>query len=218
MEDALKRPSRKGKVLQNPYFDSYVCLDIETTSRPHNRIIEIGAVLVIGGREVKAFNRLVDPGIRIPREIVQLTGITDSMVGGRRNIWRILPELKEFIGDRIIVGHDLINNDMKNLSSVGGACGLEFENQVFDTLRFARSFMPGTCGLSQLTELLAVPWENRHRAGNDARANMEVFEKLKILHYMKTREEIDIDSGDIARVARNPESFLGIRDKSRFSY
>ena len=214
----MNRPSSKGKSIKHPYFDTYVCLDIETTSRPTSRIIEIGAVLVIRGRVAKTFNRLVDPGIRIPREIVQLTGITDRMVDGRRTIWRILPELKEFIGDRIIVGHDVINNDMKNLNRVGQSSGINFNNDVFDTLHFARKFMPGTCGLSHLTEILNVPWEGRHRAGNDAMANMEVFEKLKILYYMKTREDIDINDQEIASVARNPESYAGIHDKIRFSY
>ncbi len=218
MEDAVRKTVRKENIIRHPFFDTYICLDIETTSRPMNRIIDIGAVLVVRGRPEKVFTRLIDPGIRIPREIVQLTGITDRMVSGRRNIWHILPELKEFIGDRIIVGHDLINNDMKNLISAGNACGIDFENQVFDTLQFARRFMPGTCGLSHLTEMLSVPWEGRHRAANDARANMEVFEKLKILFYMADREGIRLDEHEIAKVARNPESYMGIHDKVRFSY
>lgn len=208
---------RKENIKDHPFFDSYVCLDIETTARPMNRIIEIGAVLVMRGRVEKVYSRLVNPGIHIPREIIQLTGITDRMVTGRRNIWQILPELKEFIGDHIIVGHDLINNDMKNLMSVGSACGISFDNQVFDTLKFAREFMPGTCGLSHLTDLLSVPWDGRHRAANDARANLEVFEKLKILYYMMTREGIRLNEKEIAKVARNPENYLGIQDKYRFS-
>ena len=218
MEDAIRRSVLKENIIQQPYFESYVCLDIETTSRPANRIIEVGAVLVVRGRPVRTFTRLVDPGIRIPREIARLTCIDDRMVRGRRNIWQILPELRDFIGDRIIVGHDLIANDMKNLISAGQACGINFDNQVFDTLHFARRFLEGTCGLSHLTELLAVPWEGRHRAVNDARANMEVFEKLKILYYMMDREGIRLNEREITRVARNPESYMGIQDKFRFSY
>lgn len=216
MEDAIGKSVRKENILEHPFFDTYVCLDIETTSRPMNRIIEIGAVLVVKGRPEKTFKRLVDPGIRIPREIVQLTGITDRMVKGRRRIWQILPELKDFIGDRIIIGHDLINNDMKNLISVGNASGINFENQVFDTLQFALSFMPGTCGLSRLTDILEVPWEGRHRAANDALANMEVFEKLKILYYMAKGEGINLNEHEIAKVARNPHKYMGIQDKFNF--
>ena len=218
MEDAVNNMVHKENILFCPFFDTYVCLDIETTSRPMNRIIEIGAVLVVKGRLEKTFKRLVDPGIKIPREIVQLTGITDRMVKGRRRIWQILPELKEFIGDRIIVGHDLINNDMKNLISVGNHCGVDFDNQVFDTLEFALGFMPGTCGLSNLTDILDVPWEGRHRAHNDARATMEVFEKLKILFYMAEGEGIRLNEHEIAKVARNPESYAGVQEKFRFSF
>lgn len=217
MENPLTRQVRKENIIDHPYFDSYVCLDIETT-RPGNRIIEIGAVLVIHGRPEKTFTRLVDPGIRIPREITQLTGITDAMVKGRRNIWQILPEVRDFVGERVIVGHDLILNDMRNLISVGSACGIAFDNQIFDTLKFARTFLPGTCGLAHLTELLAVPWNGRHRAVNDARATMEVFEKLKILYYLMTREGILLNDHEITKVARNPEGYLGIQDKFRFSY
>lgn len=218
MEDAVRRSVQKENIIHHPFFDSYVCLDIETTSRPMNRIIEIGAVLVVRGRPAKNFSRLVDPGIPIPREIAKLTGIDDRMVNGRRNIWQILPELKAFVGDRILVGHDVISNDMKNLISAGQTCGVSFDNQVFDTLHFARRFLKGTCGLSHLTELLAVPWEGRHRAGNDAQATMEVFEKLKILWYMMDREGIQLNDKEITKVARNPESYLGIQDKFRFSY
>lgn len=218
MENSLERSVRKENIISHPYFDTYVCLDIETTSRPMNRIIEIGAVLVVRGRQEKVFTRLVDPGMHIPREIVQLTGISDRMVLGRRSIWQILPELKAFVGDRIIVGHDLISNDMKNLVSAGNAIGIRFDNQVFDTLHFARRFMPGTCGLSHLTDLLSVPWEGRHRAANDAKATLEVFEKLKILYYMMDREGIRLNEKEIAKVARNPLRYDGIQDKFGYSY
>ncbi|KAF5078723.1 3'-5' exonuclease [Proteiniclasticum sp. QWL-01] len=218
MEDTIRKTVRKENIVSHPFFDTYVCLDIETTSRPMNRIIEIGAVLVVKGRKERVYTRLVNPGIRIPREIVQLTGISDKMVSGRRSIWQVLPELKQFVGERIIVGHDLINNDMKNLLQVGQAMGISFDNQVFDTLHFARRFMPGTCGLSHLTEILQIPWEGRHRAANDAQANMEVFEKLKILYYLMDREGIRLNEKEIAKVAHNTEAYLGVQDKFRFSY
>ncbi|PKK40600.1 hypothetical protein ABB02_00134 [Clostridiaceae bacterium JG1575] len=208
---------QNGPILTNPYFDTYVCLDIETTSRPANRIIEVGAVLVVRGRPQKIYTRLVDPGLRIPPPIVRLTGITDQMVSGRRNIFQILPELKKFIGDRILVGHDLIQNDMKNLRSVGERCGVEFDNPVFDTLMFSRSFINGTCGLSHLTELLGVPWEVRHRAASDAEATREVFEKLKVLHCLMKEEKYSLNEGEIHKVAQNVQRYLGILDKFQYA-
>ncbi len=208
--EELVRVQRKEKVVTNPYFDTYVCLDIETTSRPANRIIEIGAVKVIRGKVAKVYTRLVDPKMKIPREIVRLTGITDAMVSGRRTIWQVLPELKEFMGDHVIVGHDLINNDMKNLISVGNSCGIEFDNPVFDTLNFSREFIDGSCGLGKLTELLWVNWEGRHRAANDALATSEVFEKLKTIYHMTTNESIKLTPKEITKIARNHDSYSGL--------
>lgn len=216
--EELVRVLRKDRIIEDPYFDTYVCLDIETTSRPANRVIEIGAVKVIRGRVSRVYTRLVDPGMKIPREITKLTGITDSMVSGRRNIWQVLPELKEFIGSHIIVGHDVIQNDMKNLIAVGGACGIEFDNPVFDTLHFSREFIQGTCGLGSLCELLWVNWEGRHRAANDAMANQEVFEKLKTIHFMVNNENIHLSPKEITRIAKNHGAYSGLNLKFQTAY
>lgn len=204
-------------IVTKPNFDTYVCLDLETTSRPRNRIIEIGAVLVVNGRVKKSFKKLVDPGIHIPNEITRLTGITNSMVSGRRSIWQILPELKEFVGDRIIIGHDIIRNDMKILIQTAERCGIEFDNPLFDTLAFSRTLFPGNCGLGEMTELLEVPWETRHRAYHDAYANMEVFEKLKLIYIMSESEGIHLGRKEIARIARHPERYVGVSEKYLYS-
>lgn len=217
MEATQPRAIPREQILTKPHFDTYICLDIETTSRPQNRIIEIGAVLVVNGRRQKVFKRLVNPGIRIPSEITSLTGISDRMVDGRRKIWQILPELKQFLGDHIIVGHDLIRNDMWNLSCAGDRCGVHFDNPLFDTLSFSRSLLPGTCSLAQLTEELAVPWEDRHRALNDAIANMEVFEKLKLIYVMAEQEGLKLNGDEINKIARHPERYMGVSEKFLFS-
>ncbi|HEX7000091.1 MAG TPA: 3'-5' exonuclease [Trueperaceae bacterium] len=68
-----------------------VYLDVETTGlMAHDRIIEL-ALLVFHYDEsgsivhvTEAFDRLEDPGRKLPSEIVSLTGITDDMVRGQR--------------------------------------------------------------------------------------------------------------------------------------
>lgn len=213
MEKALITRVTKDQKITDPYFDSYVCLDIETTSRPLNRIIEVAAVKVIKGRIVKEFRRLVDPGVKIPKDIVKLTGITDSMVRGRRSIWQVLPEFKNFIGDSILVGHDIITNDMRNLLSCAATIRMDFQNPVFDTLIFSKTFMRGTCGLSNLCETLMVPWEQRHRALSDCKANQEVFEKLKIIYYMIENEGINLNDREMAKIVQNPHMYQGVTEK-----
>ena len=67
-----------------PLNTDFVGFDIETTGLDSHihRITEIGAVRVENGVVTKSFQTFVDPGMPIPPEIVQLTGITDRDVYG----------------------------------------------------------------------------------------------------------------------------------------
>jgi DNA polymerase-3 subunit epsilon len=60
---------------------TYVIVDLETTGLDHRveKIIEIGAVKMVGSRRVATFERLVNPNRLIPPKIVKLTGITNTM-------------------------------------------------------------------------------------------------------------------------------------------
>ena len=55
--------------------DSYIALDLETTglSPAEDRILEIGAIRVEGGRILERYETLLNPGIRISPRIQELT-------------------------------------------------------------------------------------------------------------------------------------------------
>ena len=66
--------------------DSLVVFDFETTGLSPDmgdRAIEIGAVLIENGRITDRFQQLMNPGIRIPLFIENLTGITNDGTGSR---------------------------------------------------------------------------------------------------------------------------------------
>ena len=67
-------------------MNEYIVVDLETTglAPKTDRILEVGAWKVENGGFVQKFHRMVDPGMKIPERITQLTGITDSMVQGSR--------------------------------------------------------------------------------------------------------------------------------------
>ena len=88
----------------------YTVLDLEMTglAPKRDKVIEIGAVRVRNGEIADTYGTLVRPGMSIPETVVQLTGITDEMaaLGKEENV--AMQELLQFIGDDILVGHNLI--------------------------------------------------------------------------------------------------------------
>ena len=89
-------------------MDSYVVFDIETTgfNSVNDRIIEIGAVRVIGGEIKETFSEFVNPECPIPYKITQLTTITDGMVKDAGTIEEILPQFLKFCEGSVLVAHN----------------------------------------------------------------------------------------------------------------
>ena len=110
-----------------------VIIDFETTglSPYYERIIEVGAVIVKGKRVIDSFSELMHPGRSIPYFITQLTGISNSMVKGRPSPEKIMPRLKKFVGDRVILTHNA-SFDSKFLYSEMERAGLK--NKQSDNL------------------------------------------------------------------------------------
>ncbi len=156
----------------------YVCVDIETTGiRPKwDRIIEIGAVKVRDGEEVDTFSELIYPGIQVPWRITELTGITDEMLKGKSKIDDIMPEFVKFIGDDLLLGHN-IRFDYSFLKQNAMNLNIEFEKRGMDTLKIARKTLPRleSRALDYLCAFYHIKDENHHRAFNDARATSRLY-------------------------------------------
>ena len=88
---------------------SIVALDIETTGldAQTDAIIEIGAVRFNGKRIEGEWTSLINPGRKIPPFITQLTGITDQMILEAPPIRAVIAELRDFVGELPILGHNI---------------------------------------------------------------------------------------------------------------
>ena len=159
----------------------FVVFDIETTgfSPTKNRIIEIGAVKVSGGKIVDRFSTFVDPLTPIPYEIEKLTGITDDMVMGAEQIDKVLPQFLAFCENCILVAHNA-QFDMSFLMENCDMQGISHDFTYVDTVGIARIFLPGQKKhtLDAVAKSLGVSLENHHRAVDDAEATAEIFVKL----------------------------------------
>ena len=161
----------------------FCVLDLETTggSPGDCEITEIGAVNYLGGEETGVFQTLVNPGLAIPPFITILTGITHAMVIEAPPIQEAFPQLVEFIGDRVIVGHN-VRFDLSFLNAAARRLGYEkLPNRVVDTCGLARRLVRSEVRNLKLATLAAhfrSPVTPTHRALEDARATAHVLHAL----------------------------------------
>jgi ATP-dependent DNA helicase DinG len=158
-------------------MDSIVALDIETTGLDPQKdtIIEIGVVRFNGNRIENEWSTLLNPGRKIPPFITQLTGINDHMVLDAPSIQNVLTELRQFVGNLSILGHN-VGFDLAFLRNYGLFRG----NEISDTYEIASVLLPsaGRYGLGALGQTLNIPLQANHRALSDARVTCAVYRSL----------------------------------------
>jgi DNA polymerase-3 subunit epsilon len=159
---------------------TFCVLDLETTggSAADCEITEIGAARYRFGEEIGSFQTLVNPGAPIPPFITVLTGITQAMVVEAPSIEAALPALLEFVGDSVVVGHNL-RFDLSFIGAAARRLGYRaLDNRTLDTVALARRLVRSDVRNLKLATLAAhfrSPVTPTHRALDDARATAHVL-------------------------------------------
>ncbi len=170
--------------LGTPLIDVTFCvIDLETTggNRNDDAITEVGAVKVRGGECHGTFQTLVNPGRAIPPKITVLTGLTDALVAPAPRIEAVLPALLEFVGDAVIVGHNVAFDlaFIRNALERSGRPPLA--PTVVDTVALARRLVRDEvpdCRLGTLASRLRLDHRPSHRALDDALATVDLLHLL----------------------------------------
>lgn len=176
-------------------LDSYVVFDLETTGLSPNvhKIIEIGAVKVVGGKITDRFSRFVNPKTPLPFAIEELTKIRDDMLVNEPEIAQVLPEFMEFCKGSVMVAHNA-EFDMgfirKNCEDLGLACTFT----VVDTVALARYLLPhlNRFKLDTVAKELHITLANHHRAVDDAACTAEIF--VEFVERLLDRGITDLDA------------------------
>ena len=117
----------------------YTVVDTETTGldSQKDRLIEIAAIRVRGGKEVARFETLVKPGRKLSKKITEITGITDEELKDAPTPQDALQRFVDFLMDDIIVAHNA-NFDVNFIYDSLERCELPpLKNNYVDTLRLS---------------------------------------------------------------------------------
>lgn len=169
----------------------YAIVDIETTGgyAAASCITEIAVFVHDGTKVIKHFETLINPQQSIPRYITALTGIDDAMVSDAPSFDEIADVVFDLLNENIFVAHS-VNFDYSFIKHQLKQSGYDLTAKKLCTVRLGRKIFPGlpSYSLGNLCRSLHIDAENRHRAGGDAKATVQLFE-----YYLANNGEVFIN-------------------------
>lgn len=172
----VNKEQRRQSMFDMPLKElEVVVFDLETTGfYPTNgdEIISFGAVMFRGGEIVdeEFFYSLVNPKRKIPRAIVELTGITNEMVQDAPDLMQVLHDFMEFVGRRLLVAHASGHDKQFLNAALWRTSKVNLNHRVLDTMMIAKWLEPDLEGysLDELLQSCCIPVSDRHHALQDS--------------------------------------------------
>ncbi len=170
---------------------SALVIDTETTGLDvsRDRVIEIGAVPVEGGRLLAddSFECLVNPGIPIPESAAAIHGIRDGDVAGQAPFPDAIAAFADYVGERPVLGYS-VGFDVGILKAEHDRHRLAWNGpRSIDIAHLVRVISPElpNHSLELVASWLGVKVTGRHRALGDAMTTARVF--LELLPRLRQR-------------------------------
>jgi DNA polymerase III epsilon subunit-like protein len=174
---------------KNPIYDRVtmpiegVVLDFEATSiiAEYARIIEISALRFKNGTIIDELHTLVNPDIKIPKSVRDLTGITQTDIEPAPRSTVAMKSLLSFLkGSSVIVGHN-ISYDYGLLTTFCSKFHLPmWEGSLLCTRSMAKKaqLQVKDYSLDALCKCFGIHNERPHQAWSDTRATFELMKSL----------------------------------------
>ena len=165
----------------------YVVLDVETTGLDPvaNRIIEVAAIRVQEGRETGRYQTFVNPKVKVPKEITNLTGIKNADIKNGKPYEEMAQDVSDFIGDLPIVAHNA-PFDVKFVAAAMSLIGREYSTPAVDTVGLAKLAHPNLVNYKLNTlirHLSLTDHEQTHRAMDDVLCTKKLFDNCRRIIY-----------------------------------
>ena len=175
------------------FKEPIVFFDLETTGLNvvKDRIVSIAMIKIHPDGTKETRSKLINPQMKIPKEVSEIHGITDKMVKDSPTFSQLSKGIREFIGDCAVAGFNNNHFDNALLSEEFGRCGIEWFNvRSIDVGNLFKKFETRTL-VSALKFYCDKELEGAHDSHNDTVATLEVFE-AQMEHYEELKDK-DID-------------------------
>jgi DNA polymerase III epsilon subunit family exonuclease len=194
--------ARAGELLKDLTF---VAIDFETTGfspdRFGDRAVDIAAVKFSLGGITQTWSRTIWPGRPIAEAARRVHGLSLESLENEPTFADIWDELREFIGDSIIVAHNA-EFDSRFLSAHLGDIGADGDFLFLDTLQLLRAqFSLPSNRLSDALAAFGVEGSVTHAALADATATAQLA--LRLYELLRARAEV-VTLGDLVTLAGLP--------------
>lgn len=189
-------------ILENNIGKEFIIFDTETTglSPAQHHVIQLSAIKCVIDEEMQfheidRFDTYINPGYKLSKEIVKITGITDELLmkyPGEETQW---DKIYEFFGDSpLVCGHN-VTFDNGMMTAMYARYRKEWNPVSMDTLRMAQELHlkneAGGHKLGQLAEHFGLDYGlTFHNSMDDIVATMRLL-RLFVEEYLEKRNELE---------------------------
>lgn len=197
-----------------------VFFDLEATGLNvlKDRIVQIACIKYLPGQEAPVeMEMLINPGIPIAQEAIDVHGITPDQLRNKPNFTQVAREIYEFIGEADLSGYNLQRFDIPMLMEEFNRAGINFtidQRSIVDVQQIFYKMEPRTLAAAH-KYYCGKPMENAHDALADVKATINVLAS-QIKHYENVSYEdrdgiihedaIQNDIKKLAAFTTNPNS------------
>jgi len=170
--------------------------DIESTGLNvvRDKIVQIAIIKYPkNGGEPEELDLMINPGIPISEEAMNVHGITPKMLSNKPSFQQVADQILKFIGDADLAGYNSNRFDVPMLMEEFSRVGIELDmtrRRTIDVQRIFYKMEPRTLSAA-LKYYTGKKIENAHDALSDVRATIDVL-KGQLERY----QDVDLEGGD----------------------
>ncbi len=189
---------------------TFAIVDLETTApfKEDGHIIQIGISFVKKWKIINNFQTMVNPGVKIPNQIVDLTGIKNEDVQDAPYFEDLAAMIHDQLSEAVFVAHN-VRYDFPYLNGEFTRIKMHrLRVEYVDTVQLAQIIFPTipSYKLDELVQHLGIKLPRHHRADQDAHATAQLF--------LKIHEQIDqLPVQTLATLLDHSASLLGNTEK-----